>query len=110
MKDYKVYCIYCPETRKPKYVGSTNNLDARIAQHMSSPHSEAIHNFMHGLKAKNKKPVVKILDSFILNVQASEFEKSTIEKMCADGEDLLNHRHNASKRKLNDLYLTDFED
>jgi len=108
--DYHVYCIYCPESKKPRYIGTTNDLDTRMCQHINTPHSYAIGLFIESLKSKNKKPVCKILQSFEYYDEAIEFEKSKIIELSTNGEDLLNHRYNVAKKKQNDYYLTDFED
>ena len=104
-----VYCIYCPETRKPKYVGTTVNVETRMAQHLTSSHSSAIYLFMQDLRSRNLKPVCKVLKSFDNQYYAADFEKKQIEDFIELGEDLLNHRYNKSKKKKPE-YLTEFED
>lgn len=63
MKKVKVYCLNCPISGKPKYVGRTGNVNQRFKAHNNKARdiNTKKRNWIHSLREKGLKPKLEIL-------------------------------------------------
>lgn len=94
-KAYKVYVLIDPITGKAKYVGHTSGtLWHRLKQHCEKTQArgrcKAKVEWVQSLKAQGFKPFILMLHSCATKAEALKWERAEIERLTAEGCDLLN--------------------
>lgn len=89
MKTY-IYSLDCPETKTPKYIGKTINIEQRLAQHIRSNENTKKFAWIKSLKKRGLKPTITIID--VLDSDWDFWEDWYIDYYRFLGFDLKNHK------------------
>lgn len=91
-----IYCLACPDTHKPMYVGQTTvGIKYRYSAHLAERGASSKHQWIAALAADGKKPLLILLE--VTSIANGDYvEKMWIERFKANGFHLLNSADNGS--------------
>jgi len=112
-----IYCINCPISNMPIYVGKTENIDQRLTMHSNGNRQTKIGLYIKKLRQNGLRPTFHILEEFDYNssrpvkewmsiIRESEaMEVYWIHQFRAWGFNLLNRMHNTHAVRRNWNYF-----
>lgn len=92
MEKVKVYCLKCPITNEPKYVGRTGNITQRVKAHNNKARDiyTKKREWLHALRDKGFKPIVEILNEVPI-AEGHYWELYYLRDFSHKGYDLVNN-------------------
>jgi hypothetical protein len=92
MREVKIYCLICPITKEPKYIGQTiGSLKSRLASHTSGQDNGNKKSWIKSLAADYLRPEIILLQT-CQESDANKIEKEWIEIFKNRGSQLLNSK------------------
>jgi len=91
MEERIIYCLYCPLSKNPVYIGKSKNGINRPWEHIKQKsHNIEVNNWVRFLKEKMENPVIVIIDRADSDNLLTDKESFWINKYISDGYPLLN--------------------